>query len=196
MKVDVKTPEGDDMTAAAATLPVGSALRIAPRFVATAVDEESGIETGVEAEYDPDEGRYVVRTVVARALRRGVREDDLRYVATQAIVRAAVPQCIALQLSEDDNAPWTTVADLTSNDGRIIPQWMAAAVAQRGVKAERHDVIEILYGVSALAGIPPVKTVQIELDVVHRTASDWIAKARAAGRLKGMNYHAGRQADG
>lgn len=192
----MKTPDGDDMTVAAATLPVGSALRIAPRFVATAVNEDSGIETGVEAEYDPDEGRYVVRTVVARALRRGVREEDLRYVATQAIVQAAVPQCIALRLSEDDDAPWTTVADLTTNDGRIIPQWMATYVAKRGVKAERHEVIEILYGVSALAGNPPVKTIELELDVVHRTASDWIAKARAAGFLKGMKYHAGRQADG
>lgn len=196
MKVDVKTPDGDTMTAQAATLPVGSALRIAPAFIATTVNDDSGIETAVEAAYDPKQGRYVMTTIVARAIRSGVAEDDLRHVPTQGIVQAAVPHCIALQLDESPDAPWVTVADLTANEGRIIPQWMAAAVVKRGVKAERYDVIEILYGASALASTPPVKTVQIELNVTHRTASDWIAKARAAGRLAGMNYHAGRQADG
>jgi len=32
--------------------------------------------------------------------------------------------------------------------------------------------------------------------VPHRTASDWVKKARAAGRLEGMSYIVGRQADG
>lgn len=58
------------------------------------------------------------------------------------------------------------------------------------------DVIEILYGTAALAGMPPVKVVQAELGVPHRTASDWIKKARTAGRLEGMSYIVGRQADG
>ena len=58
------------------------------------------------------------------------------------------------------------------------------------------DVIEILYGTSALAGLPPVKAIQTELGVPHRTASDWIKKARVAGRLNGMTYIVGRQADG
>lgn len=30
----------------------------------------------------------------------------------------------------------------------------------------------------------------------YRTAQDWITRARAAGRLDGMNYAVGRQADG
>ena len=83
-------------------------------------------------------------------------------------------------------------ADLTAGEGRIIPQWMASAVVKRGMKDERMEVIEILYGAAALADLPPTKAVQVELDVPHRTASDWIAKARAAGRLKGMNYTQGR----
>lgn len=49
---------------------------------------------------------------------------------------------------------------------------------------------------AALAGLPPVKAVQVELGVPHRTAADWIYKARAAGRLEGMSYTPGRQADG
>lgn len=184
------------MTAVAATLPVGSALRIAPTFVATTINEESGVETSIEAEYIAEQGRYVLRTIVARAARDNVTEWDLRHVATANILQAAVPHCIALQISNDPDAPWVTVADLTASDGRIIPEWMAAAVAKRGVKAERHDVIEILYGVAALGGTPPARTIQVELDIPHRTATDWIQTARAAGRLKGMKHRAGRPADG
>lgn len=191
----MKTLEGDEMTATAATLPVGAALRIAPAFVATTANDATGIETAIEAEYDSAAGRYVLRTIVSRAIRRDVAEDDLRRGRTQQMVQAAVPRCIALQMQDTSDAPWVTVADLTASEGRIIPSWMVSAVVKHGVKSERHDVIEILYGASALAGIPPVKTIALELGVPHRTASDWIKKARAAGRLKGMNYNVGRQAD-
>ncbi|WP_454170629.1 hypothetical protein [Microbacterium paulum] len=68
---------------------------------------------------------------------------------------------------------WTTVADLTAGEGRIVPEWMAAAVVKRGMKDERMEVIEILYGAAALADLPPTKAVQVELDVPHRTVSIW-----------------------
>jgi hypothetical protein len=58
------------------------------------------------------------------------------------------------------------------------------------------QVIELLYGSAALAGLPPAKLIQAELCVPHRTASSWIIAARAAGRLAGMNYNAGRPASG
>jgi hypothetical protein len=192
VRIDVTTPDGTPMTADAATEPVGSALRIAPAFVATTVNEDTGIETTLEAHYAADEGRYIVTTIVSRATRPDFDQRALRHTAAQAIVQAAVPHCIALRLTDAHDDTWTTVADLTTGEGRIIPQWMAAAVTKRGMKDERMDVIEILYGAAALADLPPTKAVQVELDVPHRTASDWIAKARAAGRLKGMNYTQGR----
>jgi hypothetical protein len=192
VRIDVTTPDGTPMTAEAATEPVGSALRIAPAFVATTSNDDTGIETTLEAHYSADEGRYIVTTIVSRATRPDFDQRALRHTAAQAIVQAAVPHCIALRLTDAEDDTWTTVADLTTGEGRIIPQWMAAAVTKRGMKDERMDVIEILYGAAALADLPPTKAVQVELDVPHRTASDWIAKARAAGRLKGMNYTQGR----
>ena len=57
---------------------------------------------------------------------------------------------------------------------------------------ERCDVIEILYGTSVLADLPPVKMIALELNVPERTASDWIKKARGAGRLVGLTSHVGR----
>ena len=184
----------------AATHPIGSALRIAPEFSASATDEASGIETTLRARYEASEGRYVIGEVTNRAIRAGIEVNNLalRQVPIQGIMQAAAPQCIALTLDAEDDprAAWTTAADLSSTAGRIIPEWLAADVVKRGSKAERMDVIEILYGTAALAGLPPVKAVQNELDVPHRTASDWIKKARAAGRLDGMTYIVGRQADG
>lgn len=200
MKVDVSTLDGKPISSAEATTPVGSALRIAPAFIAKSGDAEAGIDTGVEAHYSASEGRYVVAAVTSRATRVGVDVNNLalRQVPIQGILQAAVPQCIALTLDDetDPSAVWTTASELSAKEGRIIPAWLAQEVVKRGNTTERMDAIEILYGTAALAGSPPVKAVQRELDVPHRTASDWIKKARAAGRLEGMTYLVGRQADG
>lgn len=198
VKVDVRTLEGELMTADAAVLPVGSNLRIAPAFAAIATEGEGATETRVEARYIAAEGRYVVSSVAVRATddRTEINANALRRVTVQAIVQEAAPHCIALTLGDDPRAKRLTVADLTTQQGRLIPDWLAADVVKRGPNAARMDTIEIIYGVHALAGSAPVQAIARELDVPHRTASDWTRKARAAGRLDGMNYSVGRQADG
>ncbi|WP_396655643.1 hypothetical protein [Microbacterium sp.] len=196
MKVDVKTPAGTTMTSQDATEPVGAALRIAPAFVATAADDAAGIETTIEAHYSAERGRYVITTIVNRAIAPDFREERLKHTALQGLLQAAIPHCVSLQLDDSDDAAWTTIADLTSTEGRIIPPWMAQAVVKRGMKDERWAVIEILYGTAALADLPPVKLISVELDVPERTASDWIQKARAAGWLAGMTSNVGRPANG
>ena len=192
VKVDVRSLDGSKMSAASATLSVGSALRIAPAFVATAVDDDAGVETTIEARYTPQRGRYLITTITNRAIADEFSEDRLKHTAPQAIVQTAIPRCVTVQLDDSPEASWTTVADLTSNDGRIIPTWMAEAVVKRGMKDERWQVIEILYGTAALADLPPVKLIAAELDIPERTASDWIQKARAAGWLTGLTSNVGR----
>ena len=184
------------MTPQSATQTVGSALRIAPALVATTTDDDAGVETTIEAHYTPSEGRYIVTAIVTRATRADFDHDALRRSTPAAILQAAIPHCITVRLGDDTDAPWVSIADLTSTEGRIIPPWMVEAAVRRGAREDRMEVIEILYGAAALAGSPPVRAVQVELDVPHRTASDWISKARTAGRLEGMTYHVGRQADG
>ena len=188
----MKTTDGQPMSGLAITQPVGTALRIAPGFVATAQDDDTGIETTIEAHYNPQRGRYTITTIVNRAINDQFDEDRLRHTAPQAILQAAIPHCIAVQLDDAEDARWLTVADLTTSEGRIIPLWMAKAVVKHGMKDERWDVIEILYGTSALADLPPVKMIALELNVPVRTASDWISKARAAGRLVGITSNVGR----
>lgn len=192
----MKTLDGKAMSAQAATEPVGSALRIAPGFVATAVDETTGVETTIEAHYQPARGRYVITTILNRAIAEDFNEDRLKHAAPQAILQVAIPHCVSLQLDDSPGAKWTTIADLTTAEGRIIPPWIAQAVVKRGMKDERWEVIEILYGTAALADLPPVKLIALELDVPERTASDWIQKARAAGWLVGMTSNVGRPASG
>ncbi|WP_235560310.1 hypothetical protein [Microbacterium sp. Leaf288] len=194
MKVEVKTPYGETMSAANATEAVGSALRIAPAFVATTVDESTAVETTIEAQYRPQRGRYVITAITNRAIADDFNEDRLKHTAAQAIIQTAIPHCVTLQLDDSPDTAWTTVADLTSSEGRIIPTWMAEAVVKRGMKDERWQVIEILYGTAALADLPPVKLIAGELDIPERTASDWIQKARAAGWLSGLTSNVGRPA--
>ncbi|MGN6221415.1 MAG: hypothetical protein ACTHNQ_18100 [Microbacterium sp.] len=194
MKVDVKTLDGQAMTAEHAIVPVGASLRIATDFLASTVDTATGIETTIEAHFVPKRGRYVITTIVNRAIADDFSEDRLKHAAPQAIIQRAIPQCIALQLDDSPGATWTTVADLTSSDGNIIPPWMAQAVVKRGMKDERWAVIEILYSTAALSDLPPVKLIASELDIPERTASDWIQKARTAGWLIGMTSNIGRPA--
>lgn len=196
VKVDVKTLEGERMSAHSATVPVGTALRIAPAFVATAIDDTAGIETTIEAHFSADRGRYVITTILNRAIATEFSEERLKHTAPQAMLQVAIPHCIALLLDDSPGAAWTTAADLTTTEGRIIPPWMAHAVVKRGMRDERWEVIEILYGTAALADLPPVKLIALELEVPERTASDWIRKAREAGRLVGMTSNVGRPANG
>ncbi|MCR2764973.1 hypothetical protein NQ152_15815 [Microbacterium sp. zg.B48] len=196
MKVDVKTLDGKAMTADAADTLVGTALRIAPGFVATALDEDAGIETTIEARYNAAKVRYIPSTVITRAVDGELDASRVGHTLAQATLQAAVPHCVAVRLDDGSDARWLTVADLTTGEGRIIPPWMASTVVKRGMKDERWDVVEILYGAATLAGSPPVKLISLELDVPQRTAEDWIRKARDSGRLVGMTAHVGRPASG
>jgi hypothetical protein len=71
-------------------------------------------------------------------------------------------------LDDAAGARWTSIADLTATEGKIIPLRLADAVVKRGVKDERWEVIEILYGAAAFADLPPVKLIALELDVPER----------------------------
>ncbi|MGX5770286.1 hypothetical protein ACWKWN_05990 [Microbacterium trichothecenolyticum] len=192
MKVEVKTLDGNDITSKDATKLIGATLRIAPAFVAIAMDERTGIETTVVARYSADRGRYMLTKITTQAVGTEYLEDRLNHIATQAILQAAIPQCIALLLDDSAGATPTTVADLTSTEGRIIPVWMAEAVVKRGVKDERWEVIEILYGTAALAGLPALKLIAHELDISERTATYWVQEARSAGWLAGLTSNLGR----
>jgi hypothetical protein len=198
VKVDVKTLDGNPMTAAAAVHPLGSGLRIAPGFAATATNDTTHLVTHIEANYIDSTGRYVVRAVAVESTADAVEvnANTLRQVTVQAIVQAAAPHCIALTLDDSADATWVSVSELSSRDGRLIPEWLVADVVKRGSSEARLDVIEILYGVAALSGQAPLRMIMDELGIPHRTASDWTQKARAAGRLEGITAAAGRKADG
>lgn len=192
----MRTLDGEPMTAAAAVQAVGSGLRIAPAFAATATEEAKSIRTRIEAKYL--QGRYFVTAVSVETTDASVEvnANALRQVVVQPIVQAAAPHCMAITLDDNPDAQWVSVADLSTNHGRLIPEWLAANVVKRGSTEARLDVVEIIYGVAALCGNPPVKAIVDELGIPHRTASDWTRRARAAGRLEGMISNAGRKANG
>lgn len=188
------TLSGQKMTWRAATEPVGSALRIAPAFTAHATEVAPGLSVRIEAHYSPDEGRYLINRCDISAEGTEIVHRSLRQISIETIMRAATPHCIALSL--DDGPPNMTAHDLTNTGGRILPDWLAEAVARRGNRAERMEATELLYGVAALSGNPPVRAIADELRIPQRTAADWVKKARSEGRLEGMSYIVGRQADG
>lgn len=194
--VTVMTVEDTPMTLDAMTERIGDSLRIAPAFVASMVNTEVGVETTLEARYRRDKGRFVVFTVVNRAIDDEFDPEALRRATASPILRAAIPQCMAIDLERQfSDSQWVTVSDLAQREGRLLPDFVTREAVKRGAKQARMEAIQIVYGVNALAGLAPVKAVQDEFGVPHRTASDWIATARKGGWLEGMTYAVGRQAD-
>ena len=194
MKIDVRTPDGKRMTWKRATLPLGSALRIAPAFTATATADDIGVETTIEAAYSSDAGRY---RIVATAHRASTETAEitptvLRQVRLGELLSAAVPYCVAV----DFEGKQRSVHDLLATGGRIVPEPLAAVAVAAGPTANTLGLVHLIYGVAALAALPPMRAVATELGIPERTATHWITKARNAGLLDGITYAVGRQPDG
>ena len=176
-----------------ATLPLGSALRIAPAFRATAVAENISVETTIEASYAAEAGRYRVEATAHRVVggTTEITPSVLRQVRLGELLSAAVPYCVVVDLE----GTAVTVHDLTAGDGRILPAWMAAETAKAGPTPDTLEPVQLVYGVAALAAQPPMRAVATEFGIPERTATHWITKARRAGLLDGISYAVGRQPD-
>jgi len=197
----VRTPDGNRMASKHATLPLGSALRIAPAFVATTVADGIGVETAIEVGYSSDAGRYRITATAHRAV-NGTEEITptvLRQVRLGELLSAAVPYCIVVQYEDawlDGVNKRGTVHELLAGGGRIIPAKLASLAAKAGPTRDTLELVQLIYGVSALAAQPPMRAVAAELGIPERTATHWITKARKAGFLEGITYAVGRQPDG
>lgn len=194
--VDVRTPTGAKVTAKHATVPVGKSLRIVPAFRATAKGQPGvPYDSSIEVTYSPDMARYVI-TAATFVARQGqeVNAVTMRQAHVVDVLRAATPACVALQLDED--GPWLKASELSTTTDRILSAPLVQALRKSRDMEARMDAVELVYSVAALTGLPPTKAVQQELGIPHRTAQDWISKTRAAGRLEGISFIAGRQPEG
>ena len=182
------------MTWKHATLPLGSALRIAPAFRATALAEDISVETTIEAHYAPEAGGYRVTATAHRAVGSTleITPSVLRQVRLGEVLSSAVPYCVVVEL---EGKP-VTVHDLTASEGRVIPAWMSAETAKAGPTPDTLELVQLVYGVAALAAQPPMRAVATEFGIPERTATHWITKARRVGLLDGISYAVGRQPDG
>ncbi|MFE1664564.1 hypothetical protein [Microbacterium sp. P02] len=196
MKVDVRTLTGSKIRTRDATLPIGTGLRIVPKFRATATEQpDVPFDTSIEVHYSPSDGRYVIAEATFRA-RPGeeVNAVRLRLARTADVLKASAPECITFDALDDGH--WVKASEFALSADRILPPFIVAQLRQRKNTEARMDAVEIVYGVAALSGLPPTQAVQNEMGIPHRTAADWISKARDAGRLEGMAYVAGRRVDG
>lgn len=177
-----------------ATLPLGSALRIAPAFTATATAHDIQVETTIKGVYSADAGRYrITATAHQTTAETGeITPTVLRQVRLGELLSAAVPYCVAV----DFEGKQRSVHDLLATDGRVVPQPLAMVAVAAGPTADTLGLVQLIYGVAALAALPPMRAVATELGIPERTATHWIAKARSAGLLEGITYAVGRQPDG
>jgi len=189
----VRTPDGQHMTWRHATLPLGAALRIAPAFTATATAEDISVATTIEAAYSSEAGRYRIVATGHRAVGTvEITTDVLRQVRLAEVLSAAVPSCVVVEFEGKHR----TVQEVLATEGRIVPKPLAAIATAAGPTEDTLGLVQLIYGVTALAARPPARAVAAELDIPDRTATHWIGKARAAGLLDGFTYAVGRQPNG
>lgn len=190
----MRTPDGQRMTWKHATLPLGTALRIAPAFTATATADDIQVQTTVEAVYSADAGRYLIEATRHRIAGAAteITPSVLRQVRLGELLSSSVPYCVAVEFEGRQR----TVHDLLAAGGRIVPTSLAAVAVAAGPTADTLGLVQLIYGVSALAALPPMRAVASELGIPTRTATHWIGKARAGGLLDGITYTVGRQPDG
>jgi hypothetical protein len=170
-------------------------LRILPAFVATSVAEDISVETTIRAEYSRDAGRYRILSTAHRAVgdTDEITPTLLRKIRLGELLGEAVPACVVI---DDEQIGRGIVRDLLGAGTRLLPSWLADAAAKNGPTADTLELVQLIYGVAALAGQPPMRAVANELGIAERTATHWIMKARAAGLLDGITYAVGRQPDG
>ena len=190
----MRTPDGQRMASKHATLPLGSALRIAPAFTATATADDIQVETTIGAVYSPDAGRYRIGATTHRATAviSEITPTVLRQVRLGELLSAAVPYCVAVEFEGKQRS----VHDLLATGGRVVPKSLASLAVAAGPTDDTLGLVQLIYGVSALAALPPMRAVATELGIPERTATHWITKARSAGLLEGITYAVGRQPDG
>lgn len=188
-----------------ATTPIGTALRIVPRFHVTAEDDHTRVGTTLDVEYGPAEGRYLVRTATTWSLSGAeITANELRQVRVAEIAQLASPRCVAFTLDGDDTAGELITAADVSASGSLLPEWLSRTItstlsstattaqARAELREARLDAVQLVYGVAALTGQPPAKAIERELGMQPRTATHWISQARRAGRLDGLGYAVGR----
>ena len=118
------------MTWKHATLPLGSALRIAPAFTATATADDISVETTISAVYAASAGRYRITATSQRAVGGDgeITSAVLRQVRLGEVLSAAVPLCVTVEFEGKQRS----VQELLQQDGRVLPEWMATAAAKAG----------------------------------------------------------------
>jgi hypothetical protein len=192
VKIDVRTPDGQRMTWKHATVPLGSALRIAPAFTATATADDTKVRNTIEAVYSSDAGRYQIVATAHRATEGEITPTVLRQIRLGELLTAAVPHCVAVEFEGKQRS----VTELLAAEGRLVPKPIAAIAVAAGPTEDTLGLVQLIYSVAALAAQPPMRAVATELGIPERTATHWITKARKTSLLDGITYAVGRQPDG
>jgi hypothetical protein len=192
VKIDVRTLDGQRMTWRHATVPLGSALRIAPAFTATATADDTQVRSTIEAVYSAGAGRYQIIATAHQAIKGEITPAVLRQIRLGELLTAAVPHCVAVEFEGKQ----LSVTELLAAEGRVVPKPLAAIAVAAGPTEDTLGLVQLIYGVAALAAQPPMRAVATELGIPERTATHWITKARRAGLLDGITYAVGRQPDG
>ncbi|WP_374460060.1 hypothetical protein [Microbacterium sp.] len=138
--------------------------------------QQEGFELRMQASFNPDRGHYLLRGLSLKALAGDeVTGTVLRGIAPLAVLRWILPRTFELNHSALTAAVVNFVApelrDVRDPDG-----------LEKIRSVDLKDVATI-YSLASIVRYPPAKAVAEAFEFPSRTASNWIARARAANLI-------------
>lgn len=145
-----------------------------PAHLASGVDEaEKGMKLEIEATFDEEQGRYLLRRLGVMAPAEGeVTGTLLRQIAPLGLVRWLVPRTFTMTL--ETFGPY--VANFVTPEGRPVLDSGSSSTASLKDAA-------MVYRLAEVVREPPAKAVAESLGLQTRTATNWIVRARKQGLL-------------
>ncbi|WP_193072451.1 hypothetical protein [Brevibacterium sp. FME37] len=145
-----------------------------PPHLASGIDEtDKGVALEVEATFDEEQGRFLLRRLgVAAPVEGEVTGILLRQIAPLGLVRWLVPHTFTMTL--ESFGPY--VANF------VTPDVQPAVEPGVSSKASLRDAA-MIYRLAEVVREPPVKAVAESLGLQTRTATNWIVRARKQGLL-------------
>lgn len=157
---------------------IGGGLGVYQGIILRLMDEpDIQFDAEIVVAYDEQLGRFVAESVLAMRRENGteVTSAMLRSLRIQEYIKWAVPHFVVF----GEPGAWTSFGGWDS----FIPDWLSEEVRQAGPTPSSLEWVARIYRLAQTLNQPPASAVAEHLEIAQRTASHWIAKAKASGLI-------------
>lgn len=144
----------------------------------TIVSREFGdFKTVVHVVFDDETKRYLAQSITAdkSGFSGEITATELRKIRVEELLRAAIPSTLIFEYEEGVFGGHSGVKNLKE----LVPSYALEEIHKTGLSIDSLMWASRIYSISRSLRLPPTKSVSEILEIPLRTASNWIARAKA-----------------